>query len=133
MRPFLNLQSAICNRKSQIALGPGGQRHHPRLDLRLIFLPPAAATNPFQQHQQTFRMVETCFQAIGKAHQRAAAAAIARNIQLDGIGYCSQFQDSVTFLCARRGLGYRMGWPLTACSLFRNLIVAQRAHKSIFR
>jgi hypothetical protein len=84
--------------------------------LRLIFLPPAAATNPFQQHQQTFRMVETCFQAIGKAHQRAAAAAIAGNIQLDGIGYCSQFQGSITFLCARRGPGYRIA--LAAHGLF---------------
>jgi hypothetical protein len=43
--------SVVLNRKSAIALdSASGQRHHARLDLRLILLPPAAATNAFQQH-----------------------------------------------------------------------------------
>jgi len=71
----------ICNLQSAIRLGPGtSQRHHARFDLGLVFLPPAAATNAFKQHEQSFRMVEARFHTIGKSHQRAATAAVARDV-----------------------------------------------------
>jgi hypothetical protein len=88
-------------------LDPSGhQPHHPRLDLGLIFLPPAATPNAFQQHQQAFRMIETRLYTIGKPYQRAVAAAIALKIQLNGIGYCNQFQIYITFLYALPRAGY---------------------------
>jgi hypothetical protein len=104
-----NLQSALDT--------SGHQPHDPRLDLGLIFLPPAATTNAFQQHQQAFRMVETSLYTIGKPHQRAVAVAIALKIQLNSIGYCSQFQVYITFLYAlpRAGLS---GEVLVAHGLF---------------
>ena len=114
-------------------LGPGGsQRHHPCFDLCLIFLPPATAADAFQQHQQAFCVVETCLYTIGKPHQRASAAAVARNIQLNGIGYRSQFQIPI-LMCAAAGWAMAEWWPLTACSLFRNVIVRQGSPKNIFR
>ena len=70
----------------RIALGAGGKCHHPRLDLCLIFLPPAAPADAFQQHQQAFRMVETCLHTIRKSYQRAVAAAVALKIELNSIG-----------------------------------------------
>ena len=76
-----NLQSALDT--------SGHQPHHPRLDLGLIFLPPAATTNALQQYQQAFRMVETSLHTIGKPHQRAVAADVALKIQLNGVGNCS--------------------------------------------
>ena len=82
-------------------LDPSGYHpHHPRLDLGLIFLPPAATTDTLQQHQQSFGMVETSLYTIGESYQRAMAAAVALKIQLNGIGYCSQFQIYITFLYA---------------------------------
>ena len=77
---FPNLQSAI-----SLDTG-GGQPQHPRLDLGLILLPPAATTDAFQQHQQAFGMAETCLHTIGKPYQRAVAAAVALNIKLNRIG-----------------------------------------------
>ena len=81
---LLELEKA---RASAMVLDRGsGHPQHPRLDLGLIFLPPAAPANAFQQHKQAFCMVETRLYTIGKPHQRAVAAAVALKIELNSIG-----------------------------------------------